>query len=199
MVAEHPNALVRDQYVMEIADRCRVEPERLRSGLVQPRRSTAAPEPRRAGPARAQRPSRLVLGLAVHHPEEVAHVLDEVLFTDDVELGAYRALASAATFHEAIEAADPESAELLQRLAVEEVDVEAGDVLSLLIGEAAQRALRELDADARVSSDPLAAAETVGWLKLRLEESREATTREAALEQLVAFLVGRRREEGNDR
>jgi hypothetical protein len=140
-----------------------------------------------------------VLGLAVHHPEEVAHLLDEVLFTDEVELGAYRALASAATFHEAIEAADPESAELLQRLAVEEVDVEAGDVLSLLIGEAAQRALRELDADARVSSDPLAAAETVGWLKLRLEESREATTREAALEQLVAFLVGRRREEGNDR
>jgi DNA primase len=199
MVAEHPNELVRDQYVMEIADRCRVEPERLRSGLVQPRRAAPAPEPRRPGRVRADRPSLQVLRLAVHHPELVAHLLDEVLFTDAIELGAYRALASAATFHEAIEAADPESAELLQRLAVEEVDVEADDVLSLLVGEAAQRALREVDAEARVSSDPLAAAETVAWLKLRLEESREAATRGPALEQLVAFLVGRRREEGNDR
>ena len=30
MVAEHPNVLVRDQYLMEVADRCRVEPDRLR-------------------------------------------------------------------------------------------------------------------------------------------------------------------------
>lgn len=141
----------------------------------------------------------MVLRLAVHQPETVAHALDEVLFTDEVELGAYRALASAATLHEAIDAADPEAAELLQRLAVEEVDVEPDDVLSLLVGEAAQRALKEVDAEARVSTDPLAAAETVGWLKLRLEESREPATRGPALEQLVAFLVGRRPEEGRDR
>ena len=30
MVAEHPNELVRDQYLMQVADRCRVEPDRLR-------------------------------------------------------------------------------------------------------------------------------------------------------------------------
>ncbi|MCU1485857.1 MAG: dnaG [Actinomycetia bacterium] len=199
MVAEHPNQLVRDQYVMEIADRCRVEPDRLRAGLAQPRRAEPAPEPRRVRPTRSERPSLMVLRLAVHQPEAVAHLLDEVLFTDVVELGAYRALAAASTLHEAIEQADPESAELLQRLAVEEVDVEPDDVLSLLIGEAAQRALREVDADQRVSADPLAASETVAWLKMRLEESREADTRGPALEQLVAFLIGRRREEGNDR
>jgi DNA primase len=199
MVGEHPNQLVRDQYVMEIADRCRVEPDRLRAGLAEPRRTAPAPEPRRPRPGRSERPSLMVLRLAVHQPEAVAHLLDEVLFTDEVELGAYRALASAPTLHEAIEAADPEAAELLQRLAVEEVDVEPDAVLSLLIGEAAQRALREVDADQRVSDDPLAASETVAWLKLRLEESREAATRGPALEQLVAFLIGRRREEGNDR
>jgi hypothetical protein len=141
----------------------------------------------------------MVLRLAVHQPEAVAHLLDEVLFTDEVELGAYRALAASPTLHEAIEAADPEAAELLQRLAVEEVDVEPEDVLSLLIGEAATRAYRELEADTRASGDIVAASETMAWLKMRLEESREADTRGPALEQLVAFLIGRRREEGNDR
>lgn len=37
LVAEHPNELLRDQYLMEVASRTRVEPERLRSMLARPR------------------------------------------------------------------------------------------------------------------------------------------------------------------
>ena len=33
MIAAHPNGMVRDQYLMEVADRCRVEPARLRQQL----------------------------------------------------------------------------------------------------------------------------------------------------------------------
>lgn len=33
VIAEHPNALVRDPYLMEVADHCRVEPDRLRTLL----------------------------------------------------------------------------------------------------------------------------------------------------------------------
>lgn len=196
MVGEHPNELVRDQYVMEIADRCRVEPERLRAGLGGHRPARVATPPSHRN-ERSERPSIMVLRLAVHRPETVAAHLDEVLFTDELEVGAYRALASAATLHDAIEQADPAAAELLQRLAVEEVDVEPDDVLTLLVAEAVQRALHDVEADARASDDPLAAAETVGWLKLRLEECRETATRQTALGQLVAFLVQRRREEGS--
>jgi DNA primase len=192
MVGEHPNPLVRDQYVMEIADRTRVDPDRLRGGAP---RSSAPTLPRRRS-QRTERPSLMVLLLAVHQPEAVADLLDEVLFTDEVELAAYRSLASAATLRDAIEQADPAAAELLQRLAVEEVDVEADDVLSLLVGEVAGRSLHEVEAEARISADPLAAAETVGWLKLRLEELREAPSRRSALEQLVDFLVQRRHEDG---
>ena len=39
VVAEHPDALVRDQYVMSVADRCRIDPARLRERLAQLRRS----------------------------------------------------------------------------------------------------------------------------------------------------------------
>ncbi len=41
-VAEHPSDLVRDQYVMMIADRCRIEPERLRALLARLRASSAS-------------------------------------------------------------------------------------------------------------------------------------------------------------
>jgi DNA primase len=46
-VAEHPDDLVRDQYVMQVADRCRLEPARLRERLAEVRRRPPAPVPRR--------------------------------------------------------------------------------------------------------------------------------------------------------
>src|SRR6202034_1481600 len=39
MVLEHPNELVRDQYLMQVADRCRVEPARLRQMAAEAARS----------------------------------------------------------------------------------------------------------------------------------------------------------------
>jgi DNA primase len=48
-IAEHPTDLVRDQYVMDVASRCRFEPDRLRSQLDR-MRSRARPA---GGPARA--------------------------------------------------------------------------------------------------------------------------------------------------
>ena len=47
-VAEHPDDLVRDQYVMQLADRCRLDPARLRERLEHLR---AHPPARTAGPA----------------------------------------------------------------------------------------------------------------------------------------------------
>lgn len=54
VVAEHPDALVRDQYVMNVADRCRIEPARLRERLEQLRRAPR-PEPARQQPTRGAR------------------------------------------------------------------------------------------------------------------------------------------------
>jgi DNA primase len=50
VVAEHPNELVRDQYVMEVAGRCRVSPDRLRPVLERSRRQG------RRGPGKASSP-----------------------------------------------------------------------------------------------------------------------------------------------
>ena len=72
------------------------------------------------------------LRLAVHRPEEVAELLHEVLFVDPVVLAGYRALCASTTLAQAIDAADEESATLLRRLAVEDADTAAADVLALL-------------------------------------------------------------------
>ncbi|HXQ18961.1 MAG TPA: DNA primase [Acidimicrobiales bacterium] len=54
-IAEHPSDLVRDQYVMTVSDRCRLEPDLLRTRLDAARRSaTTAGDGRRAHSGRAR-------------------------------------------------------------------------------------------------------------------------------------------------
>jgi len=48
VVAEHPVDLVRDQYVMQVADRCRLEPERMREHLEAARQRPAEPPKERS-------------------------------------------------------------------------------------------------------------------------------------------------------
>jgi DNA primase len=204
MIAEHPSELVRDQYVMQVADRCRLDPDRLRAGVATDRERAERGEEvpgaersarRRPRPRRQESASALVLRLAVHRPEEVAAYLHEALFTDEIERMAYRSLAGSATFHDAVAAADPEAAELLQRLAVEEADAEPADVVALLVADAVRAVVRDLEAETRTSGDVLESSRTMQWLKLRVQELWDNDTRPAALDHLVAFLA-RRAEEG---
>jgi DNA primase len=197
-ISEHPNALVRDQYLMQVADRCRVDADRLRSlvgtAATTPRRGNgSAPRPR---PRADRGPEIEALKMAVHRPEEVAAHFDEVLFQDELHLAAYRALAGAESLHEAIANADPGAAELLQRLAVEEPEAETDDIIARVVGEAARRAVGEMEAEAR-SSDAARVAELsplIAWVKLAAEELDERSSRLGAADRLVAWLAERAEE-----
>src|SRR5438874_10223339 len=101
---------------MRVEEKTTIDAARLREAL---KRGRLASQPERAStPPRASRivlpksPEEEALLLAVHRPEHMAGRLHEALFADDVGLAAYRALASAATLHEAIDTADPEAAVL---------------------------------------------------------------------------------------
>ena len=130
MIAEHPNELVRDQYVMKLSSRLDIDADRLRNTLSRAR-THGHVEPRvRSEPAP---PSRVVdrreldaLRFAVHEPELMSGRLDVVLFADPLARSAFVALTEW-PWHECIERASPEVAALLQRLAVEELD-ESGPV-----------------------------------------------------------------------
>jgi DNA primase len=205
MVGQHPNELVRDQYLVQVADRCRLQPEQVRrlatAGTTQAAadsRSAGGPHQDRPAPVAVTGPELEALRLAVHRPEDVASRLEPVLFAHPLAQSTLHALLEATTLHAAIEAANPQAADLLQRLAIEEPTTEADDVMTRLVERAGQRALRQLEAEMRQAApaDQPGFAPTVAWLKLAIETVRtdEATGRGAAVEAeqaLVGWLVAR--------
>jgi DNA primase len=202
VVAEHPNELVRDQYLMQVADRCQIDPERLRGGgwrKLLPAESTSlrrhAPAPVSPRPSVIERlpggPELEALRLTVHRPEAVAGRLEEGLLADELYRAAFRALSSATTLHEAISGAEPEVADLLQRLAVEDTDEDPDDVMIRLLERAGDRVLADLQRQARGSSAPEQYAASISWVKLAVEELRNPLTREEAQDRLVPWLLAR--------
>jgi DNA primase len=217
VIREHPSDLVRDQYVMEVASRTRLAPEQLRSLLAAPPRTAARPargEPERGRAVavdRGPRPTRSAravtaresaeleaLRLLIIDADAIGKLLHPVLFDDDRALAAYAALTGAASFRDAVEAADEPTADLLVALATQDSDAEVGDVVDLLIMAAAGRELDEFKTRASLD-DPTAFADLAAdtnWVKLRLEELREDTTRTTAREQLLAWLTQEPEERG---
>ena len=196
VIREHPNEIVREQYVGQLAVRCDLPAETLARALARgPRRGSGggahveqAREPRRSA---VGGPETEALKLAVHRPEEVAGRLDHALFGDETHADAYRALESADTLHDAIASCDPASAALLQQLAVEESDADADEVVARVADLAAARALFELETEAKESDDPRSYSAVTGWLKLTMERLREQEARVDAAAQLVAWLRDR--------
>jgi len=127
LIAEHPNDLVRDQYVMKLADRLEIEPDRVREAVANVRarphvRSASDPAP--TPPPVAQSVDRRELDAlrwAVQAPELMSGRLDVTLFVDPLARTAFAGLTEL-PWHECLEHASPEVAALLQRLAVEDLD-----------------------------------------------------------------------------
>jgi DNA primase len=186
VIREHPSELVRDQYVMTIADRCRVDPDRLRARLRTQggTRVRVDRAPTRPVGELHDNPELEVLRHAIQSPAELASYLTDDLFADERNLAVYRALAASATLHEALERADAGAAELLQRLAVEETDSDPFDALARLVSEAVRREMRALGAEARETGQVFEL-----WQKRAVEQLQEPATRLDAVEQLLAWLA----------
>ena len=203
VIAEHPSELVRDQYLMEVASRTRIDPNQLRSGtFTRPpaggpgasgRGRTVRHETgsQRSRPrAQSDSPEIEALRLLLADRDTIVASLAEGLFADDVNLAAYRAVTSTATLRDAVESVDPAVADLLTRLAVEETDAETDEVIVRLVTEAARRELAIIQSEV-VSADEttvFARSGEMAWVKLRMEELLEPATSVDAVEQLLAWL-----------
>jgi DNA primase len=125
LVAEHPNDLVRDQYVMKLAGQLDIDADRLRDTVARARsRPHTEPAPRTppgggSGHRRVDRRELDALRWAVQAPELMGGRLDASLFADPTARAAFDAL-TCWEFHECVARSEPEVAALLQRLAVEE-------------------------------------------------------------------------------
>ena len=157
VIREHPSDLVRDQYVMEVAGVTRVVPEQLREMLRQPpvprdRRGGGEPplEGRVVRPRAADErdgPELEVLRHVVHDWESVEPwIRYEELFRSDLHAATFRVLMAHPTVQESIDAADPGVADLIGRLATEEMQTTAVDAVTRLLTEWARQEVAELTA-----------------------------------------------------
>jgi DNA primase len=207
VIREHPSELVRDQYVMEVAGRTRVDPEQLRDMVRRPARPAAEREPSRGEPPLAGRvvrpraaeerdgPELEVLRHVVHGWEAVEPwVRYEEVFRSELHAAAFRVLMAQPTVQEAIEAADPGVADLIGRLATEELHTEPFDAVSRLLTEWARQEVGELTLKAR-GDDAVVLLEQLTWLKLVGERLQDPASAGAAADELVDF-IGRQGEEG---
>ena len=193
-VNEHPDPVVRDRYVVEIADRCRVDPDHLRrfaSGgpSMAPARGDSA-----EGAAAEQRltPEDEALQLAVHRPEEVAGRLHETLFGDPVRREAFQALEEHGVVAAAADSASPQAAQLLHRLAVDAGSAAIDEVLARIARLTARRAMNDLRRTAASAEDPALRQQcsvSLAWLKSHTERLEERDTRTGALAGLLPWLI----------
>ncbi len=211
VIREHPNDLVRDQYVMEVAGSTRVSPEQLRELLRRPapppreraedrhRGGTAPLEARTVRPPAPDErdgPELEVLRHVIHDWEAVEPwIRYEELFLGDLHAAAFRILMAHPTVRGAIEAADPGVADLLGRLATEEVQAEPFDAVVRLLTERARRAVSELSAQIASSNEPDPLMREQQWLTLVVDRLRDPEAAAVAADELVAF-VGTQGEEG---
>ncbi len=175
VVAEHPNPLVRDQYVVQVADRCRLDPQLVRERLAlhvagavpksqtherAQRRGDDEPPPREPtdlDPIDAEPRANLrdragleALRLAVHRPELVADRLEPFLFLDTDHRAAFDALLESSNLSAAIELAPPPAAALLRRVAVEEPTIEGEgttDPVGAVVAQLLRAAVRQAVAE----------------------------------------------------
>jgi DNA primase len=133
IIAEHPNELVRDQYVMKLAGALDIDADRLRDAVTQarraPRRPSREPPTDTPPPETRRRPDvdRRELDLlrwAIHEPELIADWLNETLLQDPLARAAYHRLANSPSFADALDGTDDDVRALLERLAVEEPEAD---------------------------------------------------------------------------
>jgi DNA primase len=195
-VAEHPNPLVREQYLGVVAARTNIPHEQLvRSMSQRGQKVTVSPVTPRTMVRRASGPETEALKVAIHSPDAVAGKLHEVLFTDVAHRDAFIALASGAPLTEAIDNATPDAAELLRRLAVEDTEAEPQEVVATLVRLRADAAHAQFRKEAFAGGDIAVLGPLVAWLKTTIaqlddaEARRDEDLRAEATEALVAWLA----------
>ncbi len=192
LIAEHPNVLVRDQYVMTIADRCRMEPERLREMLRQgPKRRGGDRKGKKVAQAAPvvipQRGSDHVedqaLRLLIDDEDGATDILTEPLFAVPMRREILAALRAAPSVREAVDMLSADEGNLLIELAAQgNDDLDTHAVLSRLVGRAADRLARDIESEMRLGGEIEELLPDVKYLRQWVIDLREPAT---SLEELT--------------
>ena len=196
LVGEHPNVLVRDQYVMTIADRCRMDPDRLREMVRNPRKRRGTAVKEAAPVAMPQKGSDHVedqaLRLLIDDEDGTTDMVSELFFVTPMRREIFAALREAPSVREAVDMLGADEGNLLIELAAstdDELDAQA--VLSRLVGRAADRLARDLESEMRLGGDIGELLPDVKYLRQWVIDLREPSTNLTELMPLADWIAMR--------
>jgi DNA primase len=185
VINEHPDMNVRKIYAGEVASHVGIAAADL---VKVAERGSRRPEVRAAVPSQSghKRESAefVVLALMIQDWNAIASWMNEALFADDVYRRAFLALiATEGELNAALEAADPEAREALERAAVADVesqpDAEAFNLISAAVRRELSHRVKNIDPEQiRVDRDA----------RLLLEQMENPATSHDAAEQLLGWL-----------
>jgi len=176
LIKEHPDPLVRDQYVMDIGFATQIDADRLREMLRSPRpRGRVVREARPvAPPPQTDSVEDQALQLLMSGDELIRSLLSEGLFVAARRRDVFIAVRDAPSVRDAVDMLGADEADLLRELAAsEDEDLDAAAVASRLLGRAANRLARDLEAQARATGDIAAVAADVKYLRQWAIDLRE--------------------------
>lgn len=199
VVDEHPSEAVKDQYLMVVADRCRLSSVSLRATVERHRAdrradrggpaSPAGGSPSGAGTAEATEPgiAEQVLLLRVHAPTTLPEWVGPGLFESDVHQRILVALARGSSLRDLQDLAGEEVAATLARLAVHEPPENPDAVVGRFVFDAAGRWIGDVTRRARTTADA-ALGRRLGEVQLARNELRAENWSLAVAERLAGLL-----------
>ena len=177
VVAQHPDELIRDQYIVQIADRCLIGADEIRrralneNSKAEKRVMTREPV---VGTYERLTTEYQALRMLIHKSGEVMDWLHPVLFSDPLAESIYVALMNSTDLHEANRSLEAEASDLVGRLSVQESeDDKPLGVFSRLLSLAAERKAVEFESLARQSGELSEYQEAISYLRRSVMELNE--------------------------
>jgi DNA primase len=191
VLAEHPSELVRDQYIMDVAYKLRLEENTMRPRVAEIARSgvkrpipneppdDSSPKRSRPPVVAMPRPGLEALRLRLHFAGEVKDRLISAYFVNDVQREIFEGLSLEVPLSDVIDQlqrrGEEDAAQVLSQLAVDELDREytaedVGAVISQLIRSAVNEELKNIERELRQNAiAPDVAMATIRDVKERVE------------------------------
>ncbi len=193
VVDEHPSPIVRDQYLMDVADRCRLPPDRLRDEVVRLRQRSRTG--RRPGDADANSslPSEptieeQILLLQMHAPSELPAWITPRLLSSGLHRTIFGLLTGGAPLAQLTDVAEGEAAAVLARLSVHEPPERAAPVIGRFVFDVAGRWIAGMTREARTTGDA-ALGKRLGEVQIACSELRAANWSLEVAERLAGLLA----------
>ena len=177
VIVQHPDELIRDQYIVQIADKCLISADEIRRRASQENFKTEeSVTVREVVPVKMERLTIefQALRMLIHKPEEVTEWLHPVLLSDPLAESVYGALISSTDLHEASQSLEGEESDLVGRLSVQDSEEdEPLGVFSRLLSLAAERQAVELESLARQSGELSEYQADISYLRRTVMELNE--------------------------